>query len=360
MSDPNCLIPELPSPEDLKPFPTTVSLDFNFHETCVRSISVSPCGNFLASGDEAHNVIVWSTKTSKILRKYHTEDKVNDAVSWGPTDSPYCLLVVANSDHVHVFAPALYSPEVNQATRAMIESSKNTYALDKKANDKKEQFCAWNFTEDYRGEPMISLHLKNVISKVVWHPKGDYFATMAHNVQMTSQVLIHSLSRSTTQRPFSQTKGIIQAVAFHPLKPNFFACTQQTVFQYNLQKQSVVAKYKSGSQFISSITVHPKGDNFVLGTYDKKVIWFDMDMGSEPYKVMKYHDKAIRDVSFHQGKWPLMSSASDDGSLNIFYAMVYNDLLQNALVVPVKVLKGAHTPCPNTKLGAMGCVWHPH
>jgi ribosome biogenesis protein ERB1 len=198
VSDPNCLIPELPSPEDLKPFPTTVSLDFNFHQTCVRSISVSPCGNFLASGDEAHNVIVWSTRTSKILRKYHTEDKVNDAVSWGPADSPYCLLVVANSDHVHVFAPALYSPETNQATRAMIESSKNTYALDKKANDKKEQFCSWNFTEDYRGEPMISLHLKNVISKVVWHPKGDYFATMAHNVQMTSQVLIHSLSRSTT------------------------------------------------------------------------------------------------------------------------------------------------------------------
>ena len=28
---------------------------------------------------------------------------------------------------------------------------------------------------------------------------------------------------------------------------NFFACTLQTVFQYNLQKQSIVAKYKSGS-----------------------------------------------------------------------------------------------------------------
>jgi ribosome biogenesis protein ERB1 len=60
-----------------------------------------------------------------------------------------------------------------------------------------------------------------------------------------------------------------------------------------------VAKYKSGSKFISSIAVHPKGDNFVLGTFDKKVIWFDMDMGSEPYKVMKYNEKAIRSVSFH-------------------------------------------------------------
>ena len=68
-----------------------------------------------------------------------------------------------------------------------------------------------------------------------------------------------------------------------------------------------------------------------------------MDMsGEEAYKSMKYHEKAIRDVKYHSGKFPLFASASDDGSVNIFYGMVYNDLLQNALVVPVKVLK-AHT-----------------
>jgi len=47
VEDPNALIPDLPSPEDLKPFPTQVSLDFRFHETCVRSISISPNGLFL-------------------------------------------------------------------------------------------------------------------------------------------------------------------------------------------------------------------------------------------------------------------------------------------------------------------------
>ena len=117
-------------------------------------------------------------------------------------------------------------------------------------------------------------------------------------------------------------------------------------------------KYRSGAKWISSISVHPKGDNFVLGTYDKKVLWFDMDMGGEaPYKSMKYHDKAIRDVSFSP-KHPLFASASDDGSVNIFHGMVYNDLLQNALVVPLKVLK-AHEPSKTSGLGAMTCVWHP-
>ena len=87
-------------------------------------------------------------------------------------------------------------------------------------------------------------------------------------------------------------------MAFHPTKPHFMIATHQTVFQYNLQKQSMVNKYQAGAKWISSISIHPKGDNFILGTYDKKIIWFDMDMGSAPYKNLKYHDKAIRQVDF--------------------------------------------------------------
>jgi ribosome biogenesis protein ERB1 len=56
---------------------------------------------------------------------------------------------------------------------------------------------------------MTTLTLKNVISNICWHPKGDYLASMAHNLQATSQVLIHSISKSTSQKPFSTTKGII-------------------------------------------------------------------------------------------------------------------------------------------------------
>lgn len=169
--------------------------------------------------------------------------------------------------------------------------------------------------------------------------------------------MIHSLSRSTSTRPFSSSKGIVQAISFHPTKPHFFLATHIQVFQYNLQKQSVVAKYNSGAKWISSIDVHPGGDNFVLGTYDRKIVWFDVDMGSKPYKNLKYHDKAIRNVGFSR-KYPLMSSCSDDGTVNIFYAKVFDDLLQNALIVPVKILQ-AHEPNQASGLGAMDCKWHP-
>jgi len=116
-----------------------------------------------------------------------------------------------------------------------------------------------------------------------------------------------------------------------------------------------VSKFKSGAKWISSISVHSQGDNFILGTYDKKIVWFDMDMGTTPYKNLKYHDKAIRNVAF-SNKYPLFASCSDDGSVNIFYSMVYSDLLQNALIVPVKVLK-AHKQ--KDGLGTMHCEFHP-
>lgn len=78
----------------------------------------------------------------------------------------------------------------------------------------------------------------------------------------------------------------------------------------------MVAKYQTGSKWISSIDVHPGGDNFIIGTYDKKIHWFDMDMGAKPYKNLKYHDKAIRNVRYSP-KHPLFSSCSDDGTVII-------------------------------------------
>lgn len=42
--------------------------------------------------------------------------------------------------------------------------------------------------------------------------------------------------------------------------------------------------------------------------------------GDKPYKQLKYQTKAIRDVTISSAKQvPLFSSASDDGTVNIFY-----------------------------------------
>ena len=76
--DPNSLIPQIPDPSTLKPFPTKQSLLYqgnkvilNFipslskgHETRVLTLSVHPNGHYLASGDKAGRVIIWDVNTT--------------------------------------------------------------------------------------------------------------------------------------------------------------------------------------------------------------------------------------------------------------------------------------------------------
>lgn len=137
VSDPSKLIPELPSPNDLKPFPSQVSIDFNFHTTCVRAIAVSPNGAFLATGDEDSNVVIWCVRTSKIVRKYKMSNKVIDKIQWCPNAS-FSILAVANEEKVHLIAPGLSTREVNSDTISLLNSASKTNQIESAASDKKE------------------------------------------------------------------------------------------------------------------------------------------------------------------------------------------------------------------------------
>jgi hypothetical protein len=53
----------------------------------------------------------------------------------------------------------------------------------------------------------------------------------------SQSVLVHQLSRHSSQNPFRKNRGRVQRVAFHPLKPFFFVATQNAVRIYNLAKQ---------------------------------------------------------------------------------------------------------------------------
>ena len=93
----------------------------------------------------------------------------------------------------------------------------------------------------------------------------------------------------------------------------------------------------------------------IVGTFDRRIYWFDMDLSTKPYKTLRYHTEAVRQVQYHP-RYPLFSSCSDDGTLLVFYGMVYNDLTQNPLMVPVKKID-AHEK--TGALGVLDCHWHP-
>lgn len=49
---PEDLLPQLPNPKDLQPFPTVMSMIFEGHTDMVRSIAVEPKGQYMVSGSD--------------------------------------------------------------------------------------------------------------------------------------------------------------------------------------------------------------------------------------------------------------------------------------------------------------------
>lgn len=112
--------------------------------------------------------------------------------------------------------------------------------------------------------------------------------------------VLSQLSKGRSQHPFSKSPGRVQAVSFHPSRPFLFVATQQVVKVYHLVEQRLVKRLVSTCKWLSSMDVHPTGDHVVVGSYDRRVVWFDLDMSSTPFKTLKYHEKAVRAVQFHR------------------------------------------------------------
>ena len=63
----------------------------------------------------------------------------------------------------------------------------------------------------------------------------------------------------------------------------------------------------------------------------------------------------VRKAAFHP-HFPLLASASDDGTVHIFHARVFSDLMKNPLIVPLKILRGHEV---SGGMGVMSIVFHP-
>lgn len=61
--DPETLVPRLPKPRELKPFPNTLCLQYLGHKGAVRSLSVSPDGQYLVTGGADGTVRLWEVDT---------------------------------------------------------------------------------------------------------------------------------------------------------------------------------------------------------------------------------------------------------------------------------------------------------
>ncbi|GAB1862748.1 Ribosome biogenesis protein BOP1 homolog [Camponotus japonicus] len=349
--EPEALVPQLPSPRDLQPFPTTMFMVFKGHTDMVRSITAEPGGQFIASGGDDMLLKIWEVSTGRCLKTVPCGGVIR-SVAWCPNQT-ISLIAVAADKKVLLINPGVGDDLISSKTDQLLEIIPQS---EKIVSDRVRSAVQWDQVEREHWSIGIRIILNNfkIVKQITWHGKGDYFATVMPDGQNRS-VLINQLSKRRSQLPFSKSKGLIQCVLFHPIRPYLFVATQRNVRVYDLVKQEMIKKLLSNSQWISTMAIHPGGDNVLVATYDRKMLWFDLDLSTKPYQTLRLHGAGVRAVAFHK-QYPLFASGGDDRGLIVSHGMVYNDLLQNPLIVPLKRL--CHHESYND-FGILDIMFHP-
>lgn len=317
--EPEDLVPKLPSPRDLQPFPTVLNVTYEGHTDMVRSISADKLGQYLVSGSDDTTVKIWEINTGRCIKTIETEGIVR-SVEWCP-NAAISLILVASANRVLLINPNVGDFVVSSKTDSVLKEAPKTEVI---LSDRVRTTVQWEEPDEVSYEKlgfrMILKHFKEV-TQVTWHGKGDYFATVMPDGQNRS-VLISQLSKRRSQLPFTKSKGLVQHVLFHPTRPLLFVATQRHVRIYDLLKQQLLKKLLTNSKWVSTMAIHPGGDNLLVGTYDRKMLWFDLDLSTKPYQTLRLHGTAVRGVAYHK-RYPLFASGSDDRSLIISHGMVY-------------------------------------
>ncbi len=64
----------------------------------------------------------------------------------------------------------------------------------------------------------------------------------------------------------------------------------------NLAEQTLLKTLTPGTRWISSMDVHPSGDYLIVGGYDKKLCWFDLELIDKPYKILRYVTRFLANI----------------------------------------------------------------
>ncbi|GLC45419.1 Ribosome bioproteinsis protein 1 [Pleodorina starrii] len=365
---PEALVPQLPRPRDLQPFPTSLAVVYEGHVGAVNSIAADPWdGQWLLSGGQDGTIRLWEVRSGRCWRSWQLGAGPVAAVAWCP--NPALRLVSAAVGSSVVLLHSGTGPEEAEAAAEEALRVASTSGRDAGGNvdvgggdgdggggPQSGELSVWRPRSGPGGG--LEVRLRFPVQSLSWHSRGDYFASVAP-AGNTQAVVVHQLSRGASQNPFRKNRGRVVRVAFHPSKPFFFVATQNHVRVYNLAKQALAKKLIGGGGSISCLAVHPSGDHVLVGSDDKRVAWYDMDLSTKPYKALRYHQQPPRSVAFHRS-YPLFASSSDDGTVQVFHGMVYSDLLTNPLIVPVKILRGGHSPVVRGGTeGVTDCAFHP-
>lgn len=352
------ILPKLPKPEELKPYPTRDNITFKGHDNVVKCLCVDNTGDYLISADSAGFVHFYDTLTTKILHKVHINDKII-SLSFNKVLN---ITVVCCEGSLYFIRPVFLEKRINNDiiySNILPKINEKIIEMKENSEDNKKPLYDWKAFDKKsikRNGILFSIQWNDgALLSFQWHAKGDFFATLNKNQLGQSQIYIHNLSSLEYFSPLAKNKGNITCMSFHPSKPHFYVCTHSNIMIYDLKQQELIRKFVSNLKNIKHIQIHPLGSDFIVGTLEGQVAWFQADLSEKPYHIMEYHQTKIKSIAYHQS-YSLFASASKDGDVLLYHGKVFDDFLQDPLIVPLNKLK----PVNKTPMNDVNSiVFHP-
>ncbi|MCP9260866.1 Ribosome biogenesis protein BOP1 [Dirofilaria immitis] len=333
------LLPELPNLTEMRPFQRHRRL--LGHSGQVRSLSFEPdSAEIFASGGEDGTLRLWSMTSLK--------DPIT-SVAYCPLKKWTLLAVTMESENMILTNSHCGDHYRITATTEYLSKLRCKPSESGSLEWKNEEKTKYQLISD------IELCFLQIAHQVIWHHKGDYFATFA-NSKSPKFIYIHQLSRCKSQQPFSRLKGLMTVLSFHPCEPLLFVGTQRYIRIYDLAKCQLKKKVITGSQWVSSIHVDFRGDNVFVGGHDRIFSWIDLQLSNKPWKSVKHHTAAIRSVTQH-ARYPLIATVSDDSTAVVYYARISSDPFKENEFVPVRKLRIRTTQ--KNDLSILAAIFHP-
>ncbi|CAJ0633851.1 4430_t:CDS:10, partial [Entrophospora sp. SA101] len=204
--DPESLIPKLPNPKDLQPFPKSLTISYDAHTGYVRTFSIDPTGLWMVSGSDDKTVRIWEIITGRCVKIWHLEDVVH-SVAWCPNKDIKCLAVSYTSKILIISPTDIFDKETTEFTVKSIILGFDSL----QQNDEKRNIVEWikPAEKNHNKEFLAIIHHSHnkTIKQINWHRKGDYFFSVAPDAG-NQGVIIHHLSKHQSQQPFQKIKGI--------------------------------------------------------------------------------------------------------------------------------------------------------
>lgn len=335
---PEDLIEKLPDINELKPFPTRVIIKADTGFSLITSVSFSHDDLYFAVADQFCNVAVYYTlNTRKIWSKKMESEGVIDVKF---TNSG--LLMVVCEEFTSFFSMKLNRKQFDQNYQVFQTIFERNRAIPSQSQSVEFKFPFFQSRNRKKRNYVIELMrinmLKNKIFSADLHRKEEYIVLVSRKDDDTRQIDVVNIQKCKNTKISIRAKSKIQKCVFHPKKPLIFIMTISHIFIFDLQKQNIKKKLISGCKRLSDLSLHKSGDHVLAGSYDKNLMWFDLDGKEFAFKKMNVHSLAIRKTVFSP-KFNLFASCSDDGNIVVQHAKVDNEGFSYPTIIPLKILK---------------------